>query len=135
MVGGEASGGSDVGLGNFSLQTDAGATVIDVLEVQSSRMFPLHVDKGSSERVSFTFKADAQWADDLCDRSMTIVGTMEDSLSGNSQPVRSAPITPVCTPYGSFQPALRREHFAHAQRRRFGGQGFVGLAVRARRHR
>ncbi len=55
VLGSEASGSTRVSLGNFSLQTESGASLVDVLDVQPDTAFPLQLDKGSSKQVVFTF--------------------------------------------------------------------------------
>lgn len=97
-LGGEASGSTEVTLGNFSLQNEAGAAVVDVLDVSSATMFPVKVDKGGSKSATFTIDVEGVTESDLCNAPVLIVGTVQDSLSGNSQPVRSAPITVDCGP-------------------------------------
>ena len=93
-LGSEASGPTRVSLGNFSLQTEAGAPLVDVLDVKSSADFPLDVAKGDSQTVSFSFDEDSVDRDALCAGKVRIVGSVMDSLKGGTDPV-SSPLTTV----------------------------------------
>jgi len=95
-LGPEASGPTHVTLGNFSLQTEAGASLIDVLNLSSTPEFPIDVPKGSTQTANFTFDKDSVDRDALCAGKVRIVGTVMDSLKGGTDPVSSELLTPDC---------------------------------------
>jgi len=95
-LGPEASGSTQVSLGNFSLQTESGAPIVDVLTLESDVAFPLQVDKGGSKDVNFTFKKDSIDRDAVCAGKVRIVGSVMDTLKGGTDQVGSTAITPDC---------------------------------------
>lgn len=95
-LGAEASGPTHVTLGNFSLQTEAGVSLVDVLKLDSSPEFPIDLDKGATQTVSFTFDEDSVDRDALCAGRVRIVGSVLDSLKGGTDPVSSELTTPDC---------------------------------------
>ena len=95
-LGPEASGSTQVSLGNFSLQTESGAPLVDVLELESDTAFPLQIDKGGSKDVNFTFKQDSADRESVCAGKVRIVGSVMDSLKGGTDQVDSVAITPDC---------------------------------------
>lgn len=95
-LGSEASGSTRVTLGNFSLQTEAGAPLVDVLKVQSNPEFPLDIAKGQTQTVSFSFDENSVDRDALCAGRVRIVGSVLDSLKGGTDPLRSDLTTPDC---------------------------------------
>jgi hypothetical protein len=101
-LGPEASGPTTVTLGNFTLQTAAGAALVDPVDAApSGASFPLVVDKGSSQKVTFILSSKKQLTpaehDALCAGSVVIVGSVMDSLKGGTDPVKSDPVTPTCS--------------------------------------
>ena len=97
-VGPEASGAATVMLGNFSVQSAAGAPLIDVLPLETTSVFPLVVDKGSTKQAAFTFMVDSVDRTALCTGQVRIVGSVMDSLKGGTDPVSSALIATDCPP-------------------------------------
>ncbi|MEI9938190.1 MAG: hypothetical protein WDO69_13300 [Pseudomonadota bacterium] len=95
-LGSEASGSTQVSLGNFSLQTDSGAPLVDVLDIQPDTAFPVQLDKGSSKQVVFTFTDGSVDRAAVCAGAVRIVGSVMDTLKGGTDPVRSGAITPDC---------------------------------------
>jgi hypothetical protein len=95
-LGSEASGSTRVTLGNFSLQTEAGAPLIDVLNLSSTPEFPVDVAKGDTQIVSFTFDRGSVDHDAVCAGKVRIVGSVMDTLKGGTDPVSSALFTPDC---------------------------------------
>jgi len=95
-LGSESSGSTQVSPGNFSLETEAGASLIDVLDVQPDTAFPFNLNKGESKRVVFTLSADSVDRTALCAGRVRIVGSVTDTLKGGADPVRSTAITPDC---------------------------------------
>ncbi len=95
-LGPEASGPTNVTLGNFSLQDANGAALVDVLSLTSNPEFPVDVDKGGSKTVAFTFSKDSVDRAALCAGQVRIVGSLMDSLKGGTDPVSSGLLTPDC---------------------------------------
>jgi hypothetical protein len=101
-LGPEASGPTTVTLGNFALQTSGGAPIVDPLKVDAgSTTFPLVVNKGSSQTVTFSVSSTQLLTqserDALCAGQVQIVGSVMDSLKGGTDPLASGPITPSCS--------------------------------------
>jgi hypothetical protein len=101
-LGPEASGPTTVTLGSFALQTASGSPLIDPVMVDAgATTFPLVVNKGGDQTVTFTLSSTKQLTsadhDALCAGPVVIVGSVMDSLKGGTDPVRSAPITPTCS--------------------------------------
>ncbi len=96
-LGSEASGSTQVSLGNFELQTAAGESLVSLDEATPQPMFPIDLNKGESKRV--VFKIDAIGVDRarVCAGPVRIVGSLMDTLKGGTDPVRSASITPDCS--------------------------------------
>jgi hypothetical protein len=101
VLGPEASGSTTVTLGNFTLQTAAGAAVVGPLALSSGgATFPLVVDKGSTQTVTFTLMPTTLTLaehDALCAGQVQIVGSVMDTLKGGTDPVESADISPTCS--------------------------------------
>ncbi|MEO6598804.1 MAG: hypothetical protein ABIQ16_02960 [Polyangiaceae bacterium] len=95
-LGPEASGSTHVTLGNFSLQTEAGAPLIEVLNLTSTPEFPIDVAKGDSQIARFTFNKDGVDRDEVCAGKVRIVGSVMDSIKGGTDPVSSDLIMPDC---------------------------------------
>ncbi|HET7539957.1 MAG TPA: hypothetical protein VFK05_08795 [Polyangiaceae bacterium] len=96
-LGSEANGSTEVSLGKFELQTEAGAFLADLGDATSEPMFPIHLNKGESKQVQFTLKDISVDADAACAGRVRIVGALTDTLKGGSDPVQSGPITPDCS--------------------------------------
>ena len=101
-LGPDASGPATVTPGNFALQTAAGSVLVDPLHADpSGSSFPLVVAKGGKQQMTFVLSSDelltATQRDALCAGPVIIVGSVMDSLSGGTDSVRSAPITPACS--------------------------------------
>lgn len=101
-LGPEASGPATVTLGNFALQTADGTALVDPLLVDApSASFPLVVDKGATQSVTFTLGSTKQLTpaqrDALCAGPVRIVGAVMDSLKGGTDPLTSNPIMPTCS--------------------------------------
>lgn len=96
QLGSEASGSAQVTLGNFSLQSEAGAPLIEVLNLTASPDFPVDVGKGQTQIVNLTFDEDSVDRATLCAGKVRIVGSVLDSLKGGTDPVSSALFTPDC---------------------------------------
>ncbi len=97
-VGPEASGASTVTAQSFSLQTQSGMVLVDVLKVESDAAFPLSVGKGETKHVTFTIEQSAINHDAACAGPLKIRGSFSDSLKGGTEPAESDPITPGCDP-------------------------------------
>ena len=95
-LGNEASGSTSVSIGNFSLQTEAGASLVDVLKPETDTPFPVQLDKGELKSVSFKLREEGVDRDALCAGKLRIVGSVMDSLKGATDPIRSPLITPSC---------------------------------------
>ena len=101
-LGPEASGATTVTLGDFSLQSASGTAIVDPLQVDAgSTSFPLKIDKGGSQNVSFTITSKALLTqaqhDAICGGQVVIVGSGMDSLKGGTDSLRSVAITPTCS--------------------------------------
>ena len=94
--GSEASGSTHVTPGNFSLQTEAGAPLIEVLNLTSTPEFSVDVAKGQTQTLSLVFEKDSVDRDAVCAGKVRIVGSVMDSLKGGTEPVSSALFTPDC---------------------------------------
>ena len=95
-LGGEASGSTSVTPGNFQLQTEAGAALVDLPHAATTTVFPLQVGKGEVKSVSFTLKEDSVDRAALCAGKVRIVGSVLDSLKGATEPVQGQLFTPDC---------------------------------------
>jgi hypothetical protein len=100
-LGPEASGSTTVTLGSFAVQNASGAALVDPVEVMASgASFPLVIEKGGNQAVTFTLspktlkQADR---DALCAGQVKIVGTVMDSLKGGTDAVSSELLTPTCS--------------------------------------
>lgn len=101
-LGPEASGSSTVSLGSFALQSASGTAIVDPLQVDAgSTTFPLVIDQGGSNKVSFMVSSKALLTQDehdaICAGQVVIVGSVMDSLKGGTDSVKSVPITPTCS--------------------------------------
>lgn len=101
-LGPEASGSATVSLGSFAIQTAAGMPLVDQVTLAASgATFPLVVNKGASQTVTFTMSSTKVLmpADRaaLCAGQVMIVGTVMDSLKGGTDSLSSNPITPTCS--------------------------------------
>jgi len=101
-LGPEASGSTTVSLGSFALQTAAGSALVDPVKLDSTdATFPLVIDKGSAQTVTFTLSStkvlSASDHDALCAGQVKIVGTVMDSLKGGTDSLSSNAIAPSCT--------------------------------------
>ncbi|HEY4104436.1 MAG TPA: hypothetical protein VGM44_11115 [Polyangiaceae bacterium] len=101
-LGPEASGSTTVTLGSFALQSASGASLIDHLNVDAgATAFPLTIDQGSIKDVSFTISMTALLTqsqhDAICAGEVVVVGSVMDSLSGQTDSTRSAALTPDCS--------------------------------------
>ena len=95
-LGPEAPGSTRVTLGNFSLQTEAGRPVIEVLNLSSTPEFPIDLGKGDSRSASFTFDEESVDRAALCAGKVRIIGSVMDTLKGGTDPVRSDLFAPNC---------------------------------------
>ena len=95
-LGGEASGSTSVTTGNFELQTEAGAALVDLSHAATTTVFPVQVNKGEVKSVSFTLQEDSVDRTALCAGKVCIVGSVLDSLKGATEPVQSRLFTPDC---------------------------------------
>jgi len=95
-LGGYSSGSTQVSLGNFSLETEAGAPLVEILDLEPSVSFPINLDAGDAQSVVFQLSADGVDRDALCAGRVRIVGSLLDTLKGGTEPVRSATLTPDC---------------------------------------
>jgi hypothetical protein len=95
-VGPEASGSSTVTEQSFTLQTQSGASLVDVLMVDSDTQFPLVVGKGETKTVTFTIAPSSIDHDAACAGQVKIIGSFGDSLNGATESAQSDPITPTC---------------------------------------
>jgi hypothetical protein len=89
-LGAEASGPTSVTLGNFSLQTEAGEPLIEVLKAETSSVFPLQLSKGDERTVNFNVNEDGVDKAQLCAGKVRVVGSVQDSLSATTKPAQSA---------------------------------------------
>jgi hypothetical protein len=96
-LGSEANGSTQVSLGKFELQTEAGAFLADLGDAMPDQAFPINLNKGESKRVVFTLKDISVDHDAACAGPVRIVGSVMDTLKGGSDPVRSGSITPDCS--------------------------------------
>ncbi|HTA91216.1 MAG TPA: hypothetical protein VK745_16635 [Polyangiaceae bacterium] len=95
-----ASGPTTVTLGSFALQTAAGASLVDPLQVNASgTSFPLVVGQGDTQTVTFTLSSQAVIMNSaaICAGQVRIIGSVTDSLKGGTDPLQSALITPTCS--------------------------------------
>ncbi len=97
VLGSEAKGATQVSLGKFELQTEAGEFLADLAEATPTPMFPINLNKGESKQVLFTFDGIDVDRTKACACAVRIVGSLMDTLKGGSDPVRSEPITPDCS--------------------------------------
>jgi hypothetical protein len=97
VLGSEANGSTQVSLGKFELQTEAGAFLADLADATPEPMFPISLNKGESKRVVFTFDGIGVDRDTACAGRVRIVGSLTDTLKGGSDPVQSGLITPDCS--------------------------------------
>ena len=98
VLGPEASGPATVTLGNFALQAADGSALADPLTVKaSSQSFPLVVNKGGTQTVTFTLSSTKLLTGSVCPGPVQIVGSVMDSLKGGTDSLSSGPITPTCT--------------------------------------
>ena len=97
VLGSEANGSTQVSLGKFELQTEAGEFLADLGDATPEPMFPINLNKGESKRVVFTVDGIGVDRDLACAGRVRIVGSLMDTLKGGSDPVRSEPITPNCS--------------------------------------
>ena len=95
-LGPRASGASQVGIGQFSIQgADQKTTIVSPLEVAADKTFPVTVDVDSDVDVAFTFDTGAKHlpkekAQELCPADGIIVsGVIQDSLQDGATPVYS----------------------------------------------
>jgi len=96
-LGSEAAGGSRLTLGNFSLQSESGASLAAPLDVLADQDFPLQIAKGQSITVHFTFPAaSVEQGMAACPGPVLIVGSVNDQLKGGTLPIHSGKITPEC---------------------------------------
>ena len=101
-LGPEASGPTTVTPGDFSLRTASGTVLVDQLKVDTTGAgFPLVVDKGSSQTITYTVSSGKTLmpadAAAICAGQVIIVGSVMDSLKGGTDPLQSAPLTPTCS--------------------------------------
>jgi len=101
-LGPEASGPATVSLGSFAVQNTAGMPLVGQVKLDASgTTFPLVVDKGGSQTVTFTMSStkvlSATDRAALCAGQVQIVGTVMDSLKGGTDSLSSNPITPTCS--------------------------------------
>ncbi len=101
-LGPEASGSTTVTLGSFALQSASGTAILDPLPVDAvGATFPLTVDKGGSQNVTFTIASKASLTQDeqtaICAGQVVIVGAVMDSLSGGTDSLKSVALTPTCS--------------------------------------
>lgn len=97
-LGPEAAGPSSVMLGNFSLQTEGGVPLLQVLRTESTTNFPLVVEIGSSKSATFTFSEDAVERAAVCAGPLRIIGSIMDTSKGGTEPVTSLPFVADCGP-------------------------------------
>lgn len=98
-LGPEASGPTTVTLGNFSLQNEAGESLVDVLHPELDTDFPLLIAKGASKTVHFTLRqGDSVERSKACAGRVRIVGSVMDTLQGGTDPVESLLLLPDCRP-------------------------------------
>jgi len=95
-LGAEASGPTSVTVGNFSLQTEAGEPIIEVLKVETPRAFPLQMNQGDEKTVNFNVAEDGVDQAKLCAGKLRVVGSVQDSLSATTKPVQSALVALAC---------------------------------------
>ena len=96
-LGSEANGATDVSLGKFELQTEAGASLAELADATPEPMFPIHLNKGESKRVVFSMKNIGVDRDAACAGRVRISGSLTDSLKGGAVPVQGSAITPDCS--------------------------------------
>jgi len=95
-LGAYANDSTQVSLGKFELQTEAGAFLADLGEATPNPMFPIDLNKGESKRVVFTIDGIGVDRDEACAGRVRIVGSVTDTLKGGSVPVQGSAITPDC---------------------------------------
>ena len=95
-LGSEANGSTEVSLGKFELQTEAGAFLANLDDATPEPMFPIQLNKGESKRVVFTLDGISVDREKACAGRVRIVGSLMDTLKGGAVPVQSGLITPDC---------------------------------------
>jgi hypothetical protein len=100
-VGAQAPNGAEVSIESFAIVREAATLVAPLQAIPEQVTFPLWVDKGERKAVHFALDdsrlIENAERDELCAKSVRIVGSIRDSLSGgNLTTLSTGEVVPAC---------------------------------------